>query len=149
MPFGIRLAVSLVVLLTAALALAPNGSAALECRDQLLADWSDDGRVDRLYALDCYQQAMRSLPPAIRDYTDAPEIIDRALTLAVRKQGGERPSALPTTRALPASETEEYAQTAIPMALLVLGATGLGALALGGVAYAGHRATSGRRRAGR
>lgn len=149
MPLGIRLAVALTLIVAAGLSLTPHGSAALECRDQVLADWSDNGRIDRLYPLDCYQQAMRSLPPEIRDYSDAPEIIDRALTLAVRKQGGERRSALPPTRAVAASAREEYARTAIPTALLVLGATGLGALALGGIAYAGHRAASGRRPAAR
>jgi hypothetical protein len=115
----------------------------------VIQDWSDNGRVDRTYALECYEQAMRAMPPEIRDYSDAPEVIDRALTLAVRKQGGVRRTALPAVRAVPASATQTADTTAIPTSLFVLGGLALGGLALGAFGYAGHRATSGRRGAAR
>src|SRR5687768_11713196 len=90
-----RAALALIVLVAAWLAFGTTAGIAAPCRQQVIQDWSDNGRVDRVYALACYEQAMRSMPPEIRDYTDAPEVIDRALTLAVRKQGGVRQNALP------------------------------------------------------
>jgi hypothetical protein len=144
-----RAALALVVLVAGALALATTSGAATHCRQQVIQDWSDNGRVDRTYALECYEQAMRTMPPEIRDYSDAPEVIDRALTLAVRARGGERRNALPAVRAVAASATHAGETTAIPTSLFVLGALVLSALAIGGVAYAGQRATSGRRGAAR
>ena len=144
-----RAALALIVLVAASLAFGASAGAASQCRQQVLEDWSDNGRVDRLYRLDCYEQAMRTLPPELRDYTDAQEIIDRALTLAVRKQGGVRRTALPTTRGVAASTTRTAGTTAIPTSLFVLGGVALVALALGGVALVGRRAASGRRGAAR
>jgi hypothetical protein len=151
MPFGIRRAVlALVVVLVASLTSSTTAGAAVPCRQQVIQDWSDNGRVDRAYALACYEQAMRSMPPELRDYTDATEIIDRALTLAVRKQGGVRRDALPPAgAAVAASATSTAETTAIPTSLFVLGAIALGGLALGAFGYVGHRATSGRRGAAR
>jgi hypothetical protein len=144
-----RAALALIVLVAGALALATTSGAATHCRQQVIQDWSDNGRVDRTYALQCYEQAMRSMPPEIRDYSDAPEVIDRALTLAVRKQGGARRNAPPAARAVPASAMHTAGTTAIPTSLFVLGALALSALAVGGLGYAGRRATTGRRGAAR
>ena len=151
MPFGLRRAVfALIVFLVSALAFGASAGAALQCRQQVIEDWSDNGRIDRAYALQCYEQAMRSMPPEIRDYSDAPEVIDRALTLAVRNRGGAKQNALPAKRTVAASATAHTAETtAIPTSLFVLGALALSALAIGGVAYVAHRATSGRRGAAR
>jgi hypothetical protein len=139
---GIVLALTAVV--AAAAAFVGTATAAPECRDRVIADWSDNGRLDRHYPLDCYEQAIRSMPPEIRDYSDATEVIDRALTLAARKQG----QSLPPAHAVPASSTDA-SRTAIPTALIVLGALAFGAFALGGVGYAGYRAATGRRGAAR
>src|SRR5918992_4539811 len=102
MPFAIRrTAVAVFVLVSALFALTSSATAAAaDCRQEVIEDWSNNGRIDRLYELECYEQAMRALSPAIRDYTDAPDIIDRALTLAVRKQGGPPTNALPPTGAV-------------------------------------------------
>ena len=150
MPPGLRRTVlALVVLLVSSLALGASAGAALQCRQQVIQDWSDDGRIDRVYPLRCYEQAMRTMPPEIRDYSDATEVIDRALTLAVRQRGGMRQGVLPAERAVAASATHTAETTAIPTSLYVLGALALSALGLGGVGYVGHRATSGRRGAAR
>jgi hypothetical protein len=146
---GRRATLTLIVLAAASLAFGTTAGVAADCRQQVIQDWSDNGRVDRLYQLECYEQAMRTMPPEIRDYSDAPEAIDRALTLAVRKRGGARQEALPAGRAVAASATHTADTTAIPTSLFVLGALALSALAIGGVAYAGHRGTSGRRGAAR
>jgi hypothetical protein len=145
MPPGLRHAVlALIVLLVSSLALGASAGAAPQCRQQVIQDWSDNGRIDRVYPLRCYEQAMRTMPPEIRDYSDAPEVIDRALTLAVRKRSGLKQNAVPA-RTVAASATHTAETTAIPPSLYVLGALALSALALGGVGYVGHRATSGRR----
>ena len=150
MPLGVRRTIfALIVLLASSLAFGASAGAALQCRQQVIEDWSDNGRIDRAYALQCYEQAMRSMPPEIRDYSDAPEVIDRALTLAVRERSGVKQNALPAKRTVAASATHTAETTAIPTSLFVLGALALSGLAVGGVAYVAHRATSGRRGAAR
>ena len=150
MPLGLRRTIfALIVLLASSLAFGASAGAALQCRQQVIEDWSDNGRIDRAYALQCYEQAMRSMPPEIRDYSDAPEVIDRALTLAVRERSGVKQSALPAKRTVAASATHTAETTAIPPSLFVLGTLALSGLAVGGVAYVAHRATSGRRGAAR
>src|SRR5918992_2007452 len=117
---GRRATLVLIVVFAAWLAFGTTGGVAADCRQQVIQDWSDNGRVDRLYQLECYEQAMRTMPPEIRDYSDAPEVIDRALTLAVRKRGGTRQDALPAARAVAASATHTAGTTAIPTSLYVL-----------------------------
>jgi cobalamin biosynthesis Mg chelatase CobN len=65
----------------AALAL-PAGALASKCGDQVLEDWADNGRIDGVYALQCYQDAIADIPADIRDYANAEEIISRALSAA-------------------------------------------------------------------
>ena len=59
------------------------------CADQVIADWYDDGRVDKIYPLECYRAAIAKLPPDIVDYSNAKEEIGRALAFA--KQGKPDP----------------------------------------------------------
>jgi hypothetical protein len=73
---------SLLLGVVVALSLA-GPAAASACGDKILADWFDNGRIDRLYALHCYEEAIDSIPADIRDYADAEEVISRALQLAV------------------------------------------------------------------
>ena len=51
----------------------------------MIADWSDNGRVDGVYTLDCYQTAIDAIPVDLRDYTNAADVISRALTAASRQ----------------------------------------------------------------
>jgi hypothetical protein len=123
-----------------------SASAAASCRQQVIAVWSDNGRVDRVYPLDCYQQAIEAMAPDIRDYTDAQEKIELALTLAVRKKTGAKPA--PRARSLAAArpvDTSGSAALPLPLPLVALGVLGAGALAAGGLTYAGRRRTLGRR----
>lgn len=146
MPSGIRtVGLALILVFTGSLAFGTTAGAAPLCRQQVIEDWSDNGRVDRIYPLDCYEQAIQTMPPEIRDYTDAHDVIDRALTLAVRSKGGTRESPRPARRELVASAAGTSGSTAIPTSLFVLGAIGLGgALATGALAYVSRRAVSGR-----
>jgi hypothetical protein len=125
-------------------ALGETATAAASCRQQVIADWSDDGRVDRVYPLDCYQQAIEAMAPDIRDYTDAQETIELALTMAVRKKSGAKPAT--QARSLAAARPVDTSGSApMPLPLVALGALGAAALAAGGLTYAGRRATFGRR----
>jgi hypothetical protein len=85
------------LLASAAVALsAPDtSSAATSCGKKVLADWFDNGRIDRLYPLHCYEEAIDAIPDDIRDYADAEEVISRALQSALRgdlDEGGCDPS---------------------------------------------------------
>jgi hypothetical protein len=65
---------------------ATPGLAAGACAKQVITDWYDNGRVDHLYDLHCYRDAIKSLPPDVRDYSSAREDIQRALQFAQRGQ---------------------------------------------------------------
>ena len=84
----------------AALSLASPASAAwaasaTKCGKQVLADWFDNGRIDRIYPLNCYEEAIDAIPDDLRDYAGAEEVITRALQSALRGElapGGEDPT---------------------------------------------------------
>ncbi len=82
--------VALVALLVTA---APAMSAS--CGKQIVNDWYDNSRVDRIYPLSCYREAIRILPKDVLDYSNAKEEIGRALAFA--KQGKKDPGSKPTT----------------------------------------------------
>jgi hypothetical protein len=71
--------------LLSTLVLAGSAGAAPSCAERVLLDWSDNGRIDGLYRLACYEDALDDLPPDVRDYTDAADVIERALQSAVRQ----------------------------------------------------------------
>jgi hypothetical protein len=130
----------------AVLALGEPASGATGCRQQVIDDWSDNGRVDRVYGLDCYQAAIGSLPPDIRDYTDASDSIERALSIAVRAKNGSPPASrsLAATPAVTTSGTGE-----IPLSLMALAGLAAGTLAAGALGYTSRRAARGHRGAAR
>jgi hypothetical protein len=128
----------------AVVALGETATAAASCRKQVIADWSDNGRVDRVYPLDCYQQAIEAMAPDIRDYTDAQETIELALTMAVRSKSGTK-RATPARTLAAARPVDASGSTSLPLPLVALGALGAAALAGGGLTYAVRRGTFGRR----
>ena len=78
-----------------ALSLTGTAAAATPCGKKVLADWFDNGRIDRLYPLHCYEDAIDLIPDDIRDYADAEDVISRALQSALRgklAKGGCDPS---------------------------------------------------------
>jgi hypothetical protein len=80
----------------AALALsAPAMAKTKTCADQVVDDWYDNQRVDRLYPLHCYRDAIAGLPLDITDYSDAKEAILRALTYAEAGEKDPGPNARP------------------------------------------------------
>lgn len=82
---------TLLVLGLAVLAFAAPAPAAStsNCAKQVIADWFDNTRIDRIYPLHCYREAVKILPVDVRDYSSAREDILRALAYA--QQGKEDP----------------------------------------------------------
>ena len=65
------------------------------CAKKVIADWYDDGRISKIYPLECYRLAIAGLPPDVRDYSNAKEEIGRALAFAKQGKpdpGGEDPT---------------------------------------------------------
>jgi hypothetical protein len=92
--------VLLLLALTAVAALSFAGSASAglttKCGQQVLADWYDNGRIDKLYPLNCYEEAIDEIPSDIGPYVDAEDVITRALQGALHgnlAQGGCDPTA--------------------------------------------------------
>jgi hypothetical protein len=116
-----------------ALVLTAPAAAAPPCGDQVLRDWSDNGRIDRLYPLSCYEDAVAVLPQDLRDYTDAEGVIARALQSAVRSE---------PARARLAADTS--GSSSPPTLLLVLAGASVAVLAAGILGFLVRHASAGR-----
>jgi hypothetical protein len=145
---------------------ASPANAATACGKKVLADWFDNGRVDRLYPLNCYEEAIDAIPDDIRDYADAEEVITRALQAALRGElapGGRDPTpndddpnngsgggsddgsddgsggtgSGDNPQAAPGVDTS--GPSSIPIPLLVLGGMSIALLAAGGLGYLSRR----------
>jgi hypothetical protein len=123
--------------LAASLVVAGGASAAgVRCEEKVLADWSDNGRVDGVYPLRCYQQALAKMPTDLRDYTNATDAIHRALTRAVSSAGkrfGTR-VAIGDAPRVGADRT-----TALPLPLIVLVGISVAVLSAGMFAHLARR----------
>jgi hypothetical protein len=68
---------------------APRAAAATPCWKLLLTDWYD-GRIDHVYPIHCYTDALKHLPPDVQTYSSAHDDILRALQSAkadLKKEG--------------------------------------------------------------
>ena len=83
------------------LALPAPGSAATPCWKQLINDWYD-GRIDQVYPLKCYQQALENAPEDAKVYSDLPRDLNRALQAAIRGQDDDEPTSGQSSREVPA-----------------------------------------------
>ncbi len=89
-------ALVLVLSAVASLSFASAAGAATKCGQKVLADWYDNGRIDKLYPLNCYEEAIDAIPDDIGPYVDAEDVITRALQGAMRNEldpGGCDPTA--------------------------------------------------------
>jgi hypothetical protein len=162
--FFVLVVVALCALST--LVVASPASAATECGKRVLADWFDNGRIDRLYPLNCYEEAIDAIPADIGPYSDAEEIITRALQAALRGEldpGGADPTpnddypaagnnggggggnddgsggsgSGDNPQAAPGVDTS--GPSSVPIPLLVLGGMSIALLAAGGLGYLSRR----------
>ena len=123
--------------LAAALVVAGGASAAdVRCEQKVLADWSDNGRVDGVYPLRCYQEALAKMPTDLRDYTNATDAIHRALTRAVSSTG-TRFGTRVTAGAAPQLGADRT--TALPLPLMVLVGVSAAVLSAGTLAHLARR----------
>jgi hypothetical protein len=147
-----RAVASIVAVLAVGIALAatpPPAGAASPCGKQVAEDWSDNGRIDGIYKLRCYQEGIDALPQEIRDYTNAEDVIRQAY-LSVG--GGDRSSPPPSNtpddaddqpppQLAPAVDTSST--TSVPVPVFVLGALALVLLGAGALSYATRRRARG------
>jgi len=80
---------------TAAAAPAATASPTSRCWLQVVNDWLDNNRVDGVYAVPCYTQAIQHLNayPDVKNYSSATDDIQRALLAAIRQDRGNGPGA--------------------------------------------------------
>ena len=64
---------------------APAPAAASSCSNAVVADWRDNGRIDKTYPPECYRAAVDTLPGDVRVYSSAQSDITRALQARVEK----------------------------------------------------------------
>ncbi len=79
--------------------------AAKNCGQQVVDDWFDNGRVDKIYPFACYREAIRNLPPDIVIYGNAEEEIGRALAYA--RQGKQDPGPKPAKGSTGSTQTTQ------------------------------------------
>lgn len=132
------------------------------CGDKVLADWFDNGRIDRLYPAHCYEDAIDAIPNDLRDYANAEEVILRALQASLRgdlDRGGPDPSPDgPGDDGTPPGSTNDPNQppgsdpeaapdvdttglSSVPIPLIVLAGMSLALLGAGGLGYLRRRNT--------
>jgi hypothetical protein len=68
--------------------LEPAAAATKPCWKRLINDWYD-GRIDNVYTVKCYREAIKHLPDDVESYSDARADIERALLSAIRNSGGK------------------------------------------------------------
>jgi hypothetical protein len=76
----------LLIFMLALVALAGPGAAtaANPCWKELVNDYWADNRVDKIYDISCYREAMAKLPRDVQEYSDAQDDLRRALLEAIR-----------------------------------------------------------------
>ncbi len=150
----------------ATLVVASPAGAATPCGKKILADWFDNGRVDRIYPLNCYEEAIDAIPADLKPYADAEEVITRALQAALRGKldpGGTDPTPNGDGTESPrgsndddgsggtgsgetpsaAPDVDASGPSSVPVPLLVLGGMSVALLAAGGLGYLSRRRSAG------
>jgi hypothetical protein len=130
---------TLVAALLSALAVSSGASAAPACADAILSDWLDNGRIDRIYALPCYEAAIDAIPGDLRDYTDAADVIARAFQDRSGRRLEQRVLEGPVQRTPGVVPAVDSSSTSVPVPILVLGAMSLTLLGAGGFGYVARR----------
>jgi hypothetical protein len=145
----------MVVLAAVAALIAPTTAMASVCGDKVLDDWWDNGRIDRVYAVQCYRDAIDSIPADLRDYANVEEVITRALQAQLNGSGPDEPSdpGAPTTGERTADpgpsggddpaevvdNVDASSPSSIPIPLLLLAAMSILLLGAGGLGYLSRR----------
>jgi hypothetical protein len=86
------------------------------CGNALIRDWYD-GRIDKTYPVHCYQDALKHLPNDVRNYSDAWDVISRALADATRgekKADPDKPVPPPSEPTTSSTTTHHGTTTTTP-----------------------------------
>src|SRR5215472_9798467 len=84
---------------------APRAQAAIPCWKVLLNDWYD-GRIDHVYPVRCYRDALKHLPTDVSTYSRAHDDILRALQSAIAAQKQQHKTVSANTPIPPAPESK-------------------------------------------
>lgn len=71
----------------------PAPALAAGCGEAVVADWRDNGRIDRVYAPRCYRAAVKELPEDVLVYSSAQSDINRALQSRVEQSAATQAAA--------------------------------------------------------
>jgi len=74
-----------VAAIAATAVVSPAPADASGCSNAVVADWHDNGRIDKTYPPQCYREALDTLPEDVRVYSSAQNDITRALQGRVEK----------------------------------------------------------------
>ena len=90
---------------SAAAAPAATATPTNDCWKAVVNDWLNNNRVDGVYAIPCYTQAIQHLNayPDVQNYSSATDDIQRALLAAIRQDRGNGPGAGPGPSSGPTS----------------------------------------------
>ena len=113
---GFRLLLAIGVVLTA-LSFAASAQAST-CASRLLSDWRD-GRIDRTYPVQCYRDALTTLPEDVRVYSSAEDDITRALQARLGTHARSLAAAEPAQPKEDGGSTSPLLIAAVTAALLV------------------------------
>ena len=119
---GVLTAAVLVVAAPRSLAAGPAGGS---CAQRVLRDWSDDGRIEKTYAPDCYREAIAHLPTDVRLYSNAEDDITRALARVATKRRARAPRSLASGRVALAKPPSVAAPGRRPVARIAASALAL------------------------
>ena len=141
--FGVALALAVLASALALVGSATPAGAVTPCGEQVVEDWRDNRRIDRLYDLHCYEEGIDAIPLELRDYTDAEDVIRQAY---LSRGGARRPPEPPRSEqddqppppeVVPTINTS--GTTDVPFQVLVLGALALVLLGAGALGYVARR----------
>jgi hypothetical protein len=128
---------ALVCMLAGTASAASAAKATAPCWQRLTLDWAADGRVDKIYPLACYQQAIAHLGATDRVYSSAEDDIRRAQQRAIAGKGGSGPQTPTAAPDAPATD----GGGGVPVPLLVLGGVAILLVALGAVGFLRRRSS--------
>jgi hypothetical protein len=140
-----RLLIVIAVLSFGIIAPSPSNATEPPCSQRVLGDWSDNGRIDRAYALPCYEEAIAAMPTDIRDYTNAQDVIDRAMTNVVRGKSMVPAADAEVLDTQGAGPIDASGALPVPVPLVVLFGLALALLTAGALGRVGRRAMLGRK----
>ncbi|SRR5712691_2771319 len=155
MPKFLRPLTVLLAVAAAATMFGVGTAQASKCSAALIHDWYVDGRIDKTYAVHCYQEALKDIPEDQIVYGTLRDDLTRALQSAIRNNGGNSDPNMLVPGSGPgdgnggghsggffhwlARAVGPSTADSIPIPLLVLGGLALALMAAAGISFAARR----------